>query len=247
MATNRAAYRLKDQYDQDVLGYLAGYKQSALHGNPDTARVLGDMPGTRAVTTAGDDELLTVNKLIKGSFGTITTAGAADHSIPIAPRMPGVTTIPTDLVSPATIVARMARLLDQQNVDQNGRWLVIDPVMLEVWKDEDSRFLNVDWGDSGALRNGLALSNVHGFRVYVSNNLPKIGTGPATSGSGNQNANFGVIVAGHDSAVATAEQITKTEKYRDPDSFADIMRGLHVYGRKILRPEALVTAKYNVA
>ncbi len=247
MATDRAGYRLKDQYDQDVLGYLTGFKQSALHLNADTARTAGDMPGTKAISTAGDDELLSVNKLKKGSFGTITTASAGEHSIPIAPRMPGVTTIPTDVVSPATIVARMARLLDQQNVDQNGRWLVIDPVMLEVWKDEDSRFLNVDWGESGALRNGLALKNVHGFRVYVSNNLPKIGTGPATTGAANQNSNYGVIVAGHDSAVATAEQITKTEKYRDPDSFADIVRGLHVYGRKLLRPEAIVTAKYNIA
>ena len=58
---------------------------------------------------------------------------------------------------------------------------------------------------------------------------------------------YGVIVAGHDSAVATAEQINKTETYRDPDSFADIVRGMHLYGRKILRPEALVNAKYNLA
>jgi hypothetical protein len=56
-----------------------------------------------------------------------------------------------------------------------------------------------------------------------------------------------VLVARHDSAVATAEQISKTETYRDPDSFADIVRGMHLYGRKILRPEALVTAKYNAA
>jgi hypothetical protein len=47
--------------------------------------------------------------------------------------------------------------------------------------------------------------------------------------------------------VATAETITKTETYRDPDSFADIVRGMHVYGRKLLRPEAIVRAKYNVA
>ena len=60
-------------------------------------------------------------------------------------------------------------------------------------------------------------------------------------------SNYGVIVAGHSSAVATAEQINKTETYRDPDSFADIVRGMHLYGRKILRPEAIVTAKYNVA
>ena len=49
------------------------------------------------------------------------------------------------------------------------------------------------------------------------------------------------------SAVATAEQINKTETYRDPDSFADIVRGMHLYGRKILRPEALVNAVYNLA
>ena len=95
--------------------------------------------------------------------------------------------------------------------------------------------------------NTVVLSNFHGFRVYSSSNLPAVGTGPGTSGSSNQNVNFGVLVAGHDSAVATAEQINKTESYRDPDSFADIVRGMHLYGRKILRPEAIVTAKYNAA
>jgi hypothetical protein len=139
----------------------------------------------------------------------------------------------------------MSRLLDQQNVDTQGRWLVVDPVFMEVLKDEDSRLLQADWGGSG-LQNGLALPNLHGFRVYVSNNLPSIGTGSATTGGMNA-SNFGVIVAGHDSAVATAEQINKTETYRDPDSFADIVRGMHLYGRKILRPEALVNAIYNLA
>ena len=47
-----------------------------------------------------------------------------------------------------------------------------------------------------------------------------------------EQAHFGVIVAGHSSAVATAEQINKTETYRDPDSFADIVRGMHLYGEK---------------
>jgi len=113
-------------------------------------------------------------------------------------------------------------------------------------KDEDSRMLNGDFGGSG-LQNGLVINNLHGFRVYVSNNLPKVGTGAGTAGTANQNTDYGVIVAGHDSAVATAQQITKTETYRDPDSFADIVRGMHLYGRKILRPEGIVTAKYNAA
>jgi hypothetical protein len=49
-----------------------------------------------------------------------------------------------------------------------------------------------------------------------------------------------VVLAGHMSAVATASSIAKTEVVRDPDSFADIIRGLHVFGRKVLRPEGLV-------
>ena len=47
--------------------------------------------------------------------------------------------------------------------------------------------------------------------------------------------------------VSWIKTINKTETYRDPDSFADIVRGMHLYGRKILRPEAIVTAKYNAA
>ncbi len=245
LATNRAAYRLADQHDQEVLGYLSGYKQSALHTDADT--VNDQVNGVRAVATAGTDELLTSMKLIKSSFGNITTSSAGDHSIPIAARLPGATALPTATASPAMVVARMARLLDQQQVDKQGRWLVVDPVFMEIMADEDSRLLNADYGESGALRNGLVLNNLHGFRVYSSSNLPSVGTGSGTTGSANQNTNYGVIVAGHDSAVATAEQINKTETYRDTDSFADIVRGMHLYGRKILRPEAIVTAKYNAA
>lgn len=245
LATNRAAYRLADQYDQEVLGYLSGYKQSALHANADAVNDI--VNGTKAVDTAGSDELLSSMKLNKGKFGNITTTSAGDHSIPVAARLPGATALPTAYVSPVMLINRMGRLLDQQNVDKQGRWLVIDPVMMEVLQDEDSRFLNADFGDSGALRNGLALANWNGFRVYVSNNLPQVGGGSGTTGTANQNTDYGVIVAGHESAVATAEQINKTETYRDPDSFADIIRGMHLYGRKILRPEALVTAKYNLA
>ena len=244
LATDRAGYRLRDNYDQDVLGYLTGYQQSAKNTVADTARTAA--AGTKAVTTAGADELLASMKLKKGDFGNITTSSAGDHSIPLAARLPGATSMPTDVASPLMVIARMGRLLDQQFVDSNGRWLVIDPVFAELLKDEDSRLFNSDFGGSG-LQNGLVISNLHGFKVFVSNNLPQIGTGAGTTGTANQNTNYGVIVGGHSSAVATAEQITKTESYRDPDSFADIVRGMHLYGRKILRPEGIVTAKYNAA
>ena len=248
LATNRAAYRLADQHDQEVLGYLSGYTQSALHTNADTVNTT--VNGTKADSAAGSDELLASNKLNMASFGNITTTPSTSttgDSIPVAARLPGATALPTAYVSPVMLINRMARLLDQKNVDKEGRWIVIDPVLMEVLADEDSRFLNGDFGTSGGLRNGLVINNWNGFRVYVSNNLPSVGTGPATTGTTAQDDNYGVIVAGHDSAVATAEQINKTETYRDPDSFADIVRGMHLYGRKILRPEALVNARYNLA
>ena len=245
LASDRAAYRLADQYDQEVLGYLSGFKQSSISSLAGTAN--DTVSGSKAVSTAGSDELLTSMKLRKDSFGNITTSSAGDHSIPLAPRMGGATSQATATATPLQVIARMGRLLDTQFVDAQGRWLVLHPTFVEILKDEDSRLLNSDFGESGGLRAGLAVGKIHGFDVYMSNNLPSVGTGPGTSGSTNQNSNYGVIVAGHSSAVATAEQINKTETYRDPDSFADIVRGMHLYGRKILRPEALVTAKYNVA
>ena len=237
LATDRAAYRLADLFDQDVLGYLSGFKQSAMHGAPDTVNTT--VNGAKAVSTAGTDELLSSMEIMADSFG-----GSSSNAMGIQARAGGATsaTPGSGNCHPLQIVARMARLLDQQNVDTNNRWLVVDPVFCEVLKDEDSRLLNGDFGGSG-LQNGLILNNVHGFKVYMSNNLPSVGTGPSTTGGTNA-SNYGVIVAGHMSSVASAEQINKTETYRDPDSFADIVRGMHLYGRKILRPEAISTARY---
>lgn len=243
LATNRAGFRMKDQFDAEVLGYLTGYKQSTLNAPADTLRVLADMPGTRAVDTAGVDELLTSNKLIRGTF----LSAGGDNSIPLAPRFPGAQTKPTDNISPLQLIARMSTRLDLQNVDQDGRWLIVSPEFIELLKDEDSRLINVDTAEKGALRNGKIGRQIHGFDIYVSNSLPRVGTGPSTTGATAQNTNYGIVVAGHKSAVATAQNLTKTENFRSTTTFADIVRGLQVYGRKILRPEAIVTAKWNVA
>ena len=253
LASDRAAYRLADQMDQEVLGYLSGFKQAALHESASAVNTTTN--GSAAVSTASSGanlvgaELLASMSLDASDFtNTSGSAGSANNSIGIEPRAGGATAAKSSTAGnafPLQIIARMSRLMDQQNVDTQGRWLVLDPVFIEVLKDEDSRLLNADFGGSG-LQNGLVVNNLHGFQVYSSNNLPSLGTGPSTVGGPNT-SNMGIIVAGHSSAIATAEQINKTETYRDPDSFADIVRGMHLYGRKILRPEAIVTAAYNLA
>jgi hypothetical protein len=144
----------------------------------------------------------------------------------------------------------MKRLLDLQNVPEEGRWVVVDPIFLEVLGDENSKLVNHDYVSTSEnlIRNGrVGDGMIRGFKLYVSNNLPQIGTGPGTSGTTSQVSNYGVILAGNNGAVATASQINKTERYRDPDSFADVVRGMQLYGRKILRPESLTRCIYNIA
>jgi hypothetical protein len=242
LAADRAAYKMADAMDADVLSYLSGHTSAGAY----ITGTSGDAQHPTAGSLTG--ELLTANHLDATDFGNLTISGSASagDSVPLAPRLPGATALSATTVSPLTVLARMARKMDTQNVDARGRWVVLDPVFVEMLKDEDSRMLNGDFGGAG-LQNGLVLNNIHGFRVYVSNTLPAKGTGAGTSGTTAQDDNYGVIVAGQDDAVASAEQINKVENYRDPDSFADIVRGMHLYGRKILRPEALLTARYNAA
>ena len=242
LAADRAAYKMADAMDADVLSYLSGHTSAGAY----ITGTSGDAQHPTAGNLTG--ELLTANHLDATDFGNLTISGTATagDAVPLAPRLPGATALSSTTVSPLTVLARMARKMDTQNVDARGRWVVLDPVFVEMLKDEDSRMLNGDFGGSG-LQNGLVLNNIHGFRVYVSNALPAAGTGAGTSGTTAQSTNYGVIVAGQDDAVASAEQINKVENYRDPDSFADIVRGMHLYGRKILRPEALITARYNAA
>tara|TARA_B110000305_G_scaffold96451_1_gene108720 strand:- start:35760 stop:36815 length:1056 start_codon:yes stop_codon:yes gene_type:complete len=242
LAADRAAYKMADAMDADCLSYMTGHTAA---GEFITASS-GDAQHPTANALNG--ESLKVNQLDAIAFGNLTIAGSATagDSIPLSPRLPGATALSATTVSPLTVLARMARKMDTQNIDARGRFVVLDPVFIEMLKDEDSRMLNGDFGGAG-LQNGLVLNNIHGFRVYASNSLPAKGTGAGTSGTTAQNANYGVILAGQDDAVASAEQINKVENYRDPDSFADIVRGMHLYGRKILRPEALITARYNAA
>ena len=137
---------------------------------------------------------------------------------------------------PIDVMGRMARLLDEQNVPEEGRWLLAGPDFYEVLASSSSKLLSVDYNaGQGSIRNGLVSSGLlRGFNMYKSNNIA------STSNAA------GKCICGHISSTATAQTITSTEVIRDPDSFGDIVRGLHVYGSKVLRGEALVSAFYGI-
>ena len=137
---------------------------------------------------------------------------------------------------PLDVLSRMARLLDEQSVPEEGRWFLASPDFYEVLASTSSKLLSVDYNaGQGSIRNGLVSSGkLRGFNMYKTNNIAS-----TTNAAGK-------CLAGHMSACATAQTITSTEVIRDPDSFGDIVRGLHVYGAKVLRDDALVSAFYGI-
>jgi len=170
------------------------------------------------------------NHVLGADSATDLAAGVFDGSGAADIGSGGSETDPLDLM------ARMSRLLDEQNVPEEGRWFVASPDFYEVLGQSSSKLLSVDFnGGQGSIRNGLVSSGkLRGFDMYKSNNIA------ATSNAA------GKCLAGHMSSTATANTILSTEVLRDPTSFGDIVRGLHVYGAKVLRDEALVGAFYGI-
>jgi N4-gp56 family major capsid protein len=142
-------------------------------------------------------------------------------------------------VDAAFLLLRNLRLkLDKANVPTEGRFVVVSPEFYALVLG-DNRFIDASrYGSSVPIRNG-EVGQAIGFAILVSNNLPAgtAATAPAVS-------NF--IVAGHPMALTYAEQISKTEAFRPPDSFSDAVKGLHLYGAKVVRPEALVVQDTDV-
>ena len=149
------------------------------------------------------------------------------------------------------LMLKMARLMDDQSVPEENRWFVAPPIFYEKMFQAGNKIAEVQvTGDASSnLRNGLATpGTLAGFTCYKSTALNSTNgtdqvtmSGLATDGSEN------VILAGHISACATASHIAKTEVVRSTESFSDVVRGLHVFGRKVLRPEALVRGVIDFA
>jgi hypothetical protein len=148
------------------------------------------------------------------------------------------------------MILRMSAALDEQNVPEEGRWLIMSPHDRHILMQSDIAQAYFTGDQSSIVRTGK-IGMLDRFTVYVSNLLPKGTTAKATvagltatsAGATLTNAKpRRMMVAGTSDAVSFASQITKTEPLRNQTDFGDIVRGLSVYGRKVVKPEALVTA-----
>lgn len=119
--------------------------------------------------------------------------------------------------------------LNRANVPAVGRYVVVSPEFTGALLRDD-RFDRVDAsGSSEGLRNGI-VGRAAGFDVLESNVTP-VPTG-----------DIQVIQAGYPGAITYADQILETEALRLESTIADAVRGLHVYGAKLLRPEGIAVA-----
>jgi len=125
--------------------------------------------------------------------------------------------------------------LDENNAPADGRYAIMKPSVVGVLRKDD-RFVSFGTEANRAVAAGGTgvLGTVAGFNILVSNKVP--------SGDGSNPQ----IQAGHAWATTFADQIESLEAYRPELRFADAMKGLHVYGSKIIRPELLTKVEVDV-
>lgn len=174
------------------------------------------------------------------------TAGAKSSSYNLGTDAAPITLSATNVVQK---VLELASVLDEQNVPETDRYLVIDPATRALLFQSDLAKAYATGDATSPVRNGK-IGTIDRFTVYVSNQLPKGAAGTATpwlSGDGTENsvtttgtvAKRRAIIAGHKSAITFASQITKMETVRNPNDFGDFIRSLNVYGFKVVKPESL--------
>jgi hypothetical protein len=165
----------------------------------------------------------------------------------------GTDVTPIDQATPENVlkgILRMSTVLDEQNVPEDGRWLVISPFDRHLLMQSNIAQAYFTGDAQSTIRSGK-IGMLDRFTVYVSNLLPRGAAGkalvagltdPATGGAVASAKARRLMVAGTKAAMSFAMTVNKTEPLRNQTDFGDIVRGLAVYGRKTVKPEALVTA-----
>jgi hypothetical protein len=166
----------------------------------------------------------------------------------------GTDVTPVDQSTPVNVlqaILRMSSVLDEQNVPEDGRWLIMTPFDRHLLMQSNIAQAYFTGDQASTIRTGK-IGMLDRFTVYVSNLLPRGAAGkalvsgltdPATGGTVSNAKVRRTMIAGTKDAVGFAMTVNKTEPLRNQTDFGDIVRGLAIYGRKTLKPEALVVTQ----
>lgn len=189
------------------------------------------LPGFVEEATRGASYNLAVNtdSYVSGLMVAGVAAGNKVGDVPV-----------TDVDDAYDLVVELRTKLQRSNVPADGRFLIVPPELYAVMLHDD-RFIRQDAsGTTDGLRNGQ-VGKIAGFNVIESNVVPSTtttGEDPVTSYS---------VLAGHSMATTFVEQISKMEALRLQDTFADGIKGLHLYDAKVIRPTALASANVSLS
>jgi hypothetical protein len=174
------------------------------------------------------------------------TAGAIAGNLNLGVKGTPVTTVATGATAGQAnlidLLLRMGQCLDELNVPEQGRWVVMSSAAGRYIKQSELRQAYLSGDPVSMLRNGR-LGTIDRFTLYISNLLPSFAAGDSTNfASGEQ-----MIFAGHSHAITFASQISKVETLRSELTFGQILRGLQVYGYQVVDNTALVQAQIILA
>lgn len=188
----------------------------------DTAVLLGMLGGAASVNKGASAGAISGN-INLGVTGTPLAATAAAAASKV------------DILS---IILRLGQVLDEQNIPETGRWLVLPTWAATLIKQSELRQAYLSGDGVSMLRNGR-LGMVDRFTIYSSNLLPK---GAVTGLAAGEYA----IYAGHAHGLTFASQFTKLETIRSERTFGTLLRGLQVYGYKVVDSKAIAQAIVTV-
>ena len=163
------------------------------------------------------------------------TAGAISASFNL-----GITTAPLTVTkdgaggttSVIDLLVDIGTVLDEANAPEGNRFVVIPAKMAGLIKKSELKDASLTGDGTSIIRNGR-LGMIDRLTVYVSHNLKRASVGGATEFS---------VIAGHKMGFTFASQMTNMETIRAESTFGNIIRGLQVYGYKVVKGEALSTA-----
>jgi hypothetical protein len=172
------------------------------------------------------------------AFNQGATAGLISQNVNLGTNAAPVSTVgrnPTSgQVEIIDVILRLGQVLDEQNIPETGRWVVMPTWATFQLKRSELREVFVSGDAVTILRNGR-FGQIDRFTIYASNLLPNGAAAGLAAG------NY-PIYAGHAHGLTFASQLTNVETIRSERTFGQILRGLQVYGRQILDSKALAQA-----
>lgn len=130
------------------------------------------------------------------------------------------------------LITRLSATLDEANIPESDRWLLVPPLFRTKLAQSAQALALVQGGDESMYRNGK-FGQIDRWTLYSTNQLKTVTEGTAK---------LTYILAGHKSALCFASQISKVENMMNPNDFGSLVRGLNVYGFKVIKPESMAAA-----